>query len=109
MHDPEAEPEHEVARGQDVEEDHQAGRHHSVPRPVCPPSPSMSPVSDSGSGVCVSGSGRVITVTTGRWLLVTSVLCTVHCTEAAPVTHGDLQVPTDWGVAPVSVWNKMQY
>ena len=36
VHNPEAEPEHEVARGQEVQEDHQASRHHSVPGPDCP-------------------------------------------------------------------------
>ena len=103
VHNPEADPEHEVARGQDVEEDHQAGSHHSVPRPSHPGCHPHSVSLMSVSNVCVSGSGRVITVTTGHWLLVTSVLCTVVTVQRpqSPVTAG-----AGWGVAPV--WNKMQ-
>ena len=93
MHDPEAGPEHEVARGQDVEEDHQAGRHHSVPAPSVP-ALSVSDIRLLCLCLRLRPSDDCDNPDTGYWLPVYCVQCTVYCTEAAPVTQSDpLQVP----------------
>ena len=83
------------------------------PPSLCPPA-RVSPVTLNVSGLrlrCLCLRLRPSDNCDNR-AVVTGYQCTVHCSlyRGRPC-HSlyTLQVPTDWGVAPVSVWNKMQY